>query len=85
MSPIERMTYRFEEMCKAETPVILDGEKIVFIRTVKNIPDIFSEDEWKEIKEKHHIHELGYLSNLSPNYERVIKNGLLKEKIRKEN
>ena len=80
MSPIERMTYRFEEMCKAETPVILDGEKIVFIRTVKNIPDIFSEDEWKEIKEKHHIHELGYLSNLSPNYERVIKNGLLKER-----
>ena len=80
MSPIERMTYRFEEMCKAETPVILDGEKIVFIRTIKNIPDIFSEDEWKEIKEKHHIHELGYLSNLSPNYERVIKNGLLKER-----
>ena len=80
MSQIERMTYRFEEMCKAETPVILEGEKIVFIRTVKNIPDIFSEDEWKEIKEKHHIHELGYLSNLSPNYERVIKNGLLKER-----
>lgn len=80
MTPIERMTYRFEEMCKAETPVILEGEKIVFIRTVKNIPDIFSEDEWKEIKSKHYIHELGYMSNLSPDYERVIKNGLLKEK-----
>jgi len=80
MSPIERMTYRFEEMCKAETPVILEGEKIVFIRTVRNIPDIFSEDEWKEIKSKHYIHELGYMSNLSPNYERVIKNGLLKER-----
>lgn len=80
MSPIERMTYRFEEMCKAETPVILEGEKIVFIRTVKNIPDIFSEDEWAEIKSKHYIHELGYMSNLSPNYERVIKNGLLKER-----
>ncbi len=80
MTPIERMTYRFEEMCKAERPVILEGEKIVFIRTVKNIPDIFSEDEWKEIKSKHYIHELGYMSNLSPNYERVIKNGLLKER-----
>lgn len=80
MTPIERMTYRFEEMCKAEIPVILEGEKIVFIRTVKNIPDIFSEDEWKEIKSKHYIHELGYMSNLSPNYERVIKNGLLKER-----
>ena len=80
MSPIERMTYRFEEMCKAETPVILEGEKIVFLRTVRNIPDIFSEDEWEDIKSKHYIHELGYMSNLSPNYERVIKNGLLKER-----
>lgn len=80
MSPIERMTYRFEEMCKAEEPVILEGEKIVFIRTVKNIPDIFSEDEWREVKSKHYIHELGYMSNLSPNYERVIKNGLLYER-----
>lgn len=80
MSPIERMTYRFEEMCKAETPVILEGEKIVFLRTVRNIPDIFSEDEWAEIKSKHYIHELGYMSNLAPNYERVIKNGLLKER-----
>jgi len=80
MSPIERMAYRFEKMCEAETPVILEGEKIVFIRTIKNIPDIFSEDEWAGIKSKHHIHELGYNSNLSPNYERVIRNGLLKER-----
>ena len=35
---------------------------------------IFSENEWSDIKSKHHIHELGYLSNLSPNYEDVIKN-----------
>ena len=80
MTPVERMAYRFEKMCEAETPVILEGEKIVFIRTIKNIPDIFSEDEWAGIKSKHHIHELGYNSNLSPNYERVIRNGLLKER-----
>lgn len=77
MTPIERMVCRFEKLCKAETPVILPGEQICFIRTVKNIPDIFSEDEWQEIKSKHYIHELGYMSNLSPNYEDVIKKGLL--------
>ena len=77
MSPIERMTYRFEKLCEAETPVILENEQICFIRTVKNIPDIFSEEEWSEIKKEHFIHELGYLSNLSPDYEDVIKNGLL--------
>lgn len=80
MSPIERMTYRFEKMCKTESPVILENEQICYIRTIKNTPDIFTEDEWDAIKSKHYIHELGYLSNLSPNYERVIANGLLKER-----
>ena len=78
MSPIERMTYRFETISKAETPVILENEQICFLRTIKNIPDIFTEDEWKEIKSKHYIHELGYLSNLSPDYENAISSGLLK-------
>ena len=77
MTPIERMTYRFEQMAKAETPVILENEQICFIRTIKNLPDIFTEDEWKEIRSKYYIHELGYMSNLSPNYEEVIKSGLL--------
>ncbi len=80
MSPIERMTDRFERLCAAETPVILEGEKICFLRTVSNIPDCFTENEWKEIKKKHYVHELGYMSNLSPCYEKVIKNGLLAER-----
>ena len=78
LSPIERMCYRFEKLCKAETPVILPDEKICFLRTIKNIPDIFTEEEWNEIKDKHYIHELGYVSNLSPDYEGVIRDGLLK-------
>ena len=77
MTAVERMTYRFEKMCEAETPVILKNEQICYIRTIKNIPDIFTEEEWVDKKAKHHIHELGYLSNLSPNYEDVIKCGLL--------
>jgi len=76
-SDIERMTYRFEALCRAEEPVILDGEQICFIRTVKNIPDIYTEDEWAKIKSEHFVHELGYMSNLSPDYENVIKSGLL--------
>ncbi len=80
MSPIERMTYRFEQVCKAETPVILAEEKICFIRTVKNLPDIFTGDEWAQVKKNHYIHELGYMSNLSPNYEDTIKCGLLERR-----
>lgn len=77
LSPVERMTDRFERLCREETPVILPDEKICFIRTVANIPDCFTEDEWKEIKKKHYIHELGYMSNLSPDYEKIIGEGLL--------
>ena len=77
LSPIERMTRRFELLSGLETPVLLPEERICFMRTVKVIPDVFTEDEWKEIKGKHFIHELGYLSNLSPDYEGVIKSGLL--------
>lgn len=77
LSPKERMTRRFELFSKLETPVLLDGEKICFLRTVKKLPDCFTKDEWEEIKTKHYIHELGYMSNLCPDYEDVIKKGLL--------
>ena len=77
LSPEERMTERFERLLAMEKPYINPDEKIVLIRTVKNIPDCFTEDEWAEIKSKHFIHELGYISNLSPNYAKVIEKGLL--------
>lgn len=77
LSPEERMTRRFELLTSLETPVLLEGEQICFLRTVKTIPDCFTEAEWADIRSRHFIHELGYLSNLSPNYERVIGTGLL--------
>ena len=77
MTPDERMADRFERLTKAQTPHILPGEQIVFLRTTKQIPDCFTEDEWKEIKSKHFIHELGYISNLSPDYSKAIEKGLL--------
>lgn len=71
------MTRRFELLSELETPVLLPDEKICLLRTVRNIPDCFTEEEWREIRGSHFIHERGYLSNLSPNYERVIGTGLL--------
>ena len=56
LSAIERMTLRFETLAQAETPVLLEGEKICFLRTVKNIPNCFTEEEWSEIKLKQYIH-----------------------------
>ena len=75
--PAARMAERFERMCQEERPVVFKGERIVFMRTVKNLPPIFTQTEWEKIKEKHYVHELGFLSNLSPDYARILKNGLL--------
>lgn len=77
LSPIERMTQRFERMTAAETPIILPFEKICYMRTFKNIPDCFTEAEWAEFREKYYIHELGYISNITPNYAKAISKGLL--------
>ena len=76
LSPEERMVRRFELLCREEKPQIQPFEKIVLMRTVKKQPDIFTESEWANIKSRHYIHELGYVSNLSLDYERVIASGL---------
>lgn len=77
LSPHERMTRRFEWLCEQETPIFLPEEKLCFLRTVANIPDVFTQEEWEDIRSKYYIHELGYQSNLTVNYGKVLKNGLL--------
>ena len=69
----------------AELPVILPGEKIVFTRTLTQVPDIYTPEEWNEIKNKYYIHEKGTVCNISPNYAYTIQHGLeaRKQEIRK--
>ncbi len=76
LSPEERMTRRFEIACANEEAHIFDGQQIVFMRTATALPDVFTADEWDEIKSKHFIHELGYTSNVTPDYSRIISRGL---------
>ena len=82
LSPDERMSDRFSRMCREERAVILPGEQIVLIRTIENLPDIFTESEWAEIKGNRYIHELGYHSNLAPDYYSTTASGLLAERER---
>lgn len=77
LDPEERMVRRFEAACGREVPHIHEKEKIVLVRTVANLPDVLTEDEWKEIKKDHYVHELGYVSNLSPDYGKIIATGLI--------
>ena len=77
LDPKERMARRFEKLTALEQPVILTGEQICFMRTVAKIPECFTEAEWAQIKEKHFIHELGYMSNICVDYATALSKGLL--------
>ncbi len=81
LSPEERMADRFCRACEREEPRILPFEQIAMVRTVANLPDCFGEEEWKKIRAEHYVHELGYVSNLSPNYEKTIREGLLARRV----
>ena len=74
----ERMTDRFERMCRAEgeNAVILDGQITAFIRTVPAPDDVITADERAQLRRDHFVHELGYVSNICPDYALVIKSGL---------
>ncbi len=80
LTPRARMSDRFVRLMDAETPHILPGQKIVFLRTVPRPYDCFTEEEWAEIKSKHFIHELGYISNICPDHGFLLKTGLLAAK-----
>jgi len=77
LSPIERITRRFEYLCALQEPHILPEQQIVFMRTTANSPAIFTDEEWEEIRKTRYIHELGFMSNVTPDYARVLSKGLL--------
>ena len=76
IAPVTRMAMRLSDVFAQEEPHILEDQKIVYIRTVTDVPSIFEADEWAEISSSHFIHELGYISNLCADYGSTIKVGL---------
>ena len=82
VSEAARTSLRLKQSLELETPYIFENELIAFTRTVPNLPRIFNDIEWASITETHFIHELGNVSNLSPDYGRVISSGLLSLKER---
>jgi formate C-acetyltransferase len=67
-------------MCEAERPVILPGERIVFTRTIPEVPLYYGVDEWKELFRGHAMHESGIISNICADWGLLLREGLLKWK-----
>ena len=72
-----RTALRLQQALEMETPYLFENELIAFTRTVPNLPRIFDDREWADITGQHYIHELGNVSNLSPDYAKVMSAGLL--------
>lgn len=56
-----------------ETPFFFPGELIAFTRTVPNLPFLYADDEWDKIKSEHFIHELDWVSNITPDFSEVLE------------
>ena len=80
VAPVERSARMLKALLNAETPIIIEGERIVATRTISRIPSVFTDQEWEEIRSKHTLHERGTVSNLSPDYEGILRDGLGKRK-----
>lgn len=74
--PVERSARMLRALLEAETPIILEGETIVATRTISRIPSVFTEEEWADIRSKHTLHERGTVSNISADYEGILRDGL---------
>ena len=92
LEPRARVADRFARICEMETPLLMPGERIVLTRTITDpnaifikeegkdridLPCIFTKEEWLAVKEKHFIHEAGFLSNVIPDFAQILSRGLL--------
>ncbi len=76
LSWMQRAARLVRRQCEAETPVILEGERILFTRTLTAIPPLYSPETWAEIAGGYTLHELGPISNICADWERVLSQGL---------
>lgn len=72
-----RTALRLQTALSLETPYLFPDELIAFTRTRPALPCIDSDAEMEALRKHHYLHELGNVSNLSPDYGTVIARGLL--------
>lgn len=82
LSDLERTVRRLEGVLGEEIPVVFPNEKICLMRTVCTLPEIFTEEEFRKLREDHYIHEQGKVCNINVDYTKLLDVGL--EEKRKE-
>ena len=75
LSDLRRTVKRLEYVLEHEKPVVFEDEKIALLRTVSKVPEIYTEEEFAEIKKDHYIHEQGKVCNVNPMYSLLLDTG----------
>lgn len=80
LDDLRRSVRRLHHMLENEKPVVYPDEKIVLLRTVTTVPELFMEREFETIKREHYIHEQGKVCNINPSYSMLIDIGFDKKR-----
>ena len=76
-SDMARARIGLEEMLKAETPAFMDEERLAFLRTVKQIPDLHTDEEMAARRAAGTAFgEKGVVFNLTADFAPTIRDGL---------
>ena len=73
---VERLRYVLEK----EKPIVFKNERITFLRTVKTIPRIHTEEEDQALHQTHAFHENGAVFNMCPDYAMLMEDGFGKKR-----
>lgn len=76
LSWTRRVALLTRRMCESERVIIAPDENIVFTRTLKSIPPIYTPQEWDMITTGRKLHELGPISNICADWGLVLSQGL---------
>lgn len=77
LSWLQRSAYLTRRLCEAEKVVIAPDERIVFTRTIPQIPPLYSPEDWARLTQGRTLHELGPISNICADWGMVLSQGLL--------
>lgn len=77
LSPERRSAAAFAAVLGAEEPKFIPGLRFAMLRTVVNLPKLYTEEEEAELHRQHTFAEKGVPFNFTPDYASVLELGLL--------
>lgn len=76
LPPLRRVSEALVEVLRAETPIFLPEERIAFTRTVRTLPELYTEEEVRKMRSESSFAEKGVVFNLCCDFASTIAAGL---------